>query len=291
VSFVVIIVIACYLLFFSMIFFNKKIKPSWIFPPKTSNGEKIWRLSVGNQILVAELRDVDRKTTEFAGIDLSSGAVLWRNDCLDERWWITLNLIYNGVILLQQFSRPDMPTSDRIYALDLRTGKLLWQNTEVSFLNVKDETIFCVKKSFSLEKIIGLNFRTGAERAISSSELPDENYSPALELLLPEPVEGHSENSQVEKIQMKIPADAKQPTTMKLEGKNIFGFHVPAGTDSHGVPLYDAHLIITGPAGKIIFEDIADTKVYVPLTDFYFMIGEKLIYVRNSNEIVAISVK
>ena len=41
----------------------------------------------------------------------------------------------------------------------------------------------------------------------------------------------------------------------------------------------------------MVFDDVVDRKVYTTLGDFYFVVSTKLIYARNSNEIVAIDLK
>lgn len=249
---------------------------------------------------MAEFRDVDKKEVGFAGIDLSSGSLVWENDQLKKEWWITLNTVYRDTVLLQQFVRPDMPTPGKIFALDLHTGKLLWQNQEVSFTDVANDTIYCLKRSFSSETIIGLDLRTGIESEIPSSELPNRIDVPPSELALPESIEFGSGKPQEQTdrdepvSQMNliahviIPPDARQPTLLKFGQKNAFGFYVPSGKDEKGTTLYNACLVVTNSEGKILFEDIADKNVYVPLADFYLGVDGRLIYVRNSEEIVGI---
>ncbi len=282
-----------------MKFLKKRTKPDWIFREGTGkSGKKVWRLFPASGVLVAEFRDVDKKAVGFAGIDLASGSLVWENDQLKEEWWITLNTVYRDTVLLQQFARPDMPTPGKIFALDLHNGKLLWQNQEVSFMSVENGTIHCLKRSFSSESIIGLNLRTGVESEIPSSELPDKNEVPLSELALPEFMEfisgGSQEPTDRDKpvSQMKlialpiIPSDAIQPTLLRFGQKNVFGFYVPSGKEEKGTTLYNACLVVTNSEGKVLFEDIADKNIYVPLADFYFGVDGRLIYVRNSEEIV-----
>ena len=258
-----------------MIFFKKRLKPLWTFKSE----RKVWRLLVEKGILIAELRDTEKKTAGFAGIDLSSGSRLWKNDQLEEKWWINLNVIYRDSVLLQQFARPDMPTPGRIFALDLYTGKLLWENSEVSFINAAGEILFCSKKTFTSETVIGLNFRTGIEEAISQSEVPDKYFSSHSELILPEAIDELQDDAQgpdtrLDIIRQKIPSDARQTMILRIGEINVGGFHIPSGKDPKGTMVYDAHIIVMDAQGKIIFEDIVDRNVYVPLADFYFGTGE-----------------
>jgi hypothetical protein len=285
-----------------MIFFKKRLKPDWTFPNGTNkSGKKVWRLSIGSDVLVAEFRDIDKKTVELAGIDLHSGSALWINDQLPvpsekEKWWTTLNTIHKDVILLQQYARPDMPTTAKIFVLDLFTGKLLWQNHEVSFMSAVGDTIYCLKKSFPSEKTIGLNFRTGTENEISTPELPGDHYVSPSDLILPDPIENVADDlweyiTRHHHAGLRIPPDVKHAMILKLGQKSVIGFHLPSGKDPKGAALYNAHLIVADSEGRIVFEDVADRNVYVPLADFYFGVGGRLIYVKNSDEIVAIKLE
>ncbi len=265
-----------------MKWFRKGLKPSWIF----KSNLKVWRLLPGSGVLVTELRDPQEKVTEFVGVDLSTGSPLWRNNQLPEKWWTTLNKIHKDVLLLHQFARPNMPTPGKIFAVDLFTGKLLWQNDELACLSVSGDTLFALRKTFQSEDVIELDYRSGEEKLVLSLDNYQEMNIPAPqdEFILPEPVDVKASSGL-------IPAEAIAPMTVRLTKSTTFGFHVTSGTDAKGAPLYDALITIVDAIGKKVYEDIADRKVYVPLQDFFFVVPLQktwLIYVRNSDEIIAV---
>ncbi len=276
--------------------FKKSLKPSWTFPrsPENSN-KKIWRLLPGSGILAVELRDVDKKEVEFAGIDLNTGAPLWQNLQLEEKWWVNINKIYQDVLLLQQFVRPDMPQPGKIFAVDIFTGKILWQDEAVEFLNAADGRVYGIRRTFQSEEVIGLNPKTGeAEIALSvddpRSRVLNNVFEPE-EYSLPVPLEEAEEtrHGDVANVAHVFPAGAKSPTIIKSSsGKEVAGYHVQSGTDGKGIQTFDSLIKIADPDGKVIFEDRADSGVYTTLQDFYFVVNEELIYVRNSNEVVAV---
>ncbi|MCL5739088.1 MAG: DUF4905 domain-containing protein [Bacteroidetes bacterium] len=272
--------------------FRKRLSPTWTF----RSDKKVWRLLPGSGVLAVELRDTDNKITEFAGLDIETGSSLWQNFQLEEKWWVTVNKIYNDVLLLQQFVKPDMPTPGKIFAVDLFTGKPLWQNHELSYLNIIDDVVYGLRRTLQSEDIVGLNYRTGEEREVFSADdtraqelsfsLPEDDF------ILPslfEELEETPDSASAAVLKRLIPTDAKTPTVIESpSGKEIVGYHQNAGTDEKGVQVYDSHLKIIDGEGKILFEDVADKKVYSALQDFYFAVNEQLIYVRNSNEIVAV---
>ncbi len=275
-----------------MNWFKKNLKPSWIFRSEF----KIWRLLPAGRVLAAELRDTEKKTTEFAGIDLNTGALLWKGNPLNDKWWITVNKINKDVLFLQQFARPDMPTPGKIFALDLRTGKLLWQNQELSFINISRESIFGLLKTFKSEEVVELNYKTGEEKkrlSVDDLRIPEiineENEyvhdATANEFFVPDLIEEFDEKTNLKK---SIPSRAINPAIIKLSNKEIVGYHLDAGKDEKGIPVYDAYVMIVDAGGKI-FEDVADRKVHSAIQDFFFVVSEKLIYVKNSSEIVAVA--
>ncbi len=248
-------------------------------------------------VLAVELRDTEKKTTEFAGIDLNTGALLWKGNPLDDKWWITVNKIQGDVLFLQQFARPDMPTPDKIFALDLLKGELLWQNQELSFINISGDSLYGLRKTFRSEEVVELNYRTGGEIKRFSVDDPrmleitnDENESGhdalANSFIVPDFVEEFNETANLRKL---VPSRAINPNVIKLSDKEIIGYHLDAGKDEKGIPVYDACIAIVDARRKI-FEDVADRKVYSALQDFFFVVGNRLIYVRNSDEIVAVAV-
>lgn len=275
-----------------MKFIGRKLKPAWTF--KTD--KKVWRLLPGSGVLVAELRDTEAKISEYAGIDISSGSPLWQGLRLEESWWVIMNRIFRDVLLLQQFVKPDMPTPGRIIAVDLFTGKVLWQNSELTYLNASGDLIYAVRKSIRSEDIVALDCRTGTENISFPSDDPraEELSLPPQEdeFVLPGFFEDFADDLPAEKtalLRKAPPTDAQNPTFIhSVSGKDIVGFYSNAGTDEKGAPVFDSHLIVLDGKGNPIFQDTADRKVYTTLGDFYFVTGTTLIYSRNSNEIVAL---
>ena len=243
---------ACYLL--CMIFFGLRLKPAWVF----ESDKKVWRILPAAGMLVVELRDTEKKLTEFVGIELSSGSTLWKNDQMEDKWWTTLNVIYKDTVLLQQFARPDMPTPGKVFVLDLQSGELLWQNQDVSFLTASGDALYCSRKTFTSEEIVGLDFRTGAELEIFQGELPKSDYDSMPDVVFPEIFYSDDENPQNQTssnspTHLGFPAEAKQPTFFKYRKQNVLGFYAASGVDAKGTTLYEANLLVTRADGKVLY--------------------------------------
>ncbi len=275
-----------------MQFFKKYLRPAWTF--KTE--KKVWRLLPGTGVLAVELRDTDNKLTEFAALNIENGSPLWQNLQFEEKWWITVNKIHRDVLLLQQFVKPDMPTPGKIFAVDILAGKLLWQSNDLSFMNVIEDTVYGLRSTLASEEVVGVNYRSGQQ--LITFPLDDtrvqEVSEPAVEngYLLPvvykEP-EGAPDQVTFPNPGRAFPDDAKAPSFIESQpGKYVVGYYLDAGTDEKGAPVYDSHVKVIDVDGKVLYDDVADRKVYTTFQDFYFQVNEELLYVRNSNEIVAV---
>lgn len=275
-----------------MKFFRKKLKPAWTL----RTDMKVWRLLPSSGVLAAELRDTDAKLAEYSGIDINSGAPLWQGLRLEDSWWVIMNTIYRDVLLLHQFVKPDMPTPGKIFAVDLFTGKILWENHELSYLNAAGDVVFCLRSTIQSEEVVGIDYRTGSEKFSFSVDDPrTEKLSlrPAQGgFILPAFIEEIADDitpERLTRLRKAPPGDARNPTFIPaVAGNDVIGFHSNAGTDEKGIAVFDSHVMVFDGGGKVIFEDIADRKVYTAMSDFYFVAGENLIYVRDSKEIVAV---
>lgn len=274
---------------------RKNLKPSWTF----ASDKKVWRLLPGNGVLAVELRDTEAKTAEYAGIAISSGSPLWQGVSLEDSWWIVMNRIFKDVLLLQQFVRPDMPTPGGIFAIDLFTGKMLWQNQDLTFVDASNDMVYASRKSVSDEEIIGLDYRTGDQKLVLGA---DDQQAAALSFDPPrdefmlssffEEVAGTLPRSRRELLGKATPAGALNPTyILSVFGKDIIGFYTDSGKDEKGVPVFDSHLRIIDPEGKPVFDDVIDRKVYTTLGDFYFVVENRLVYAKNSVEVVAVNLQ
>ena len=132
-------------------------KPSWQF----NTGSTVWKLLCSKNLLVGDVRDTEKKTASFFTLDFQTGDVLWKNVSVGETWWIGMQSIMNDTILLHGFEKPDMPIPKSIYALDLATGKTLWQNNEMTFLFAYNNKLYAQRTGFRENKFYELDPRTG----------------------------------------------------------------------------------------------------------------------------------
>jgi|SRR5690606_1764255 len=136
-----------------------KIKKEYTY----STSKQIWRLLPSNtNKLIIEERDPELKEVSFSCIELSSGKKLFINKTIEEKFWIGIEKIYNDIIFLHKFKKPDMPGHIGIIAFDINKKEILWKNDELIFLFINNEDLFCYSEtSFESKRYFKLNYLTG----------------------------------------------------------------------------------------------------------------------------------
>ena len=125
-------------------------------------GQQIWRiLPTDDDKVVIEKRDTEDKQVYFDCIELENKNNIFKNLQLEEKFWIGIETIQNGIILFHKFAKPDMPGHKEIIAFDMEKQKILWQNEEFAYLFLYKDKVYCYKELFEGRKFLALNHKTG----------------------------------------------------------------------------------------------------------------------------------
>ncbi|MDO3628819.1 DUF4905 domain-containing protein [Mucilaginibacter sp. BT774] len=95
----------------------------------------VWRLEIDSvtDILFAEIRDGDGKRVSFSAISLENGEIYFNDLQTEERWLISIETAYDGVLLLHNYQSESVPVHKGIIAIDGKTGKTTWSNYTHAF--------------------------------------------------------------------------------------------------------------------------------------------------------------
>jgi hypothetical protein len=139
---------------------NNKMKLKKLY--KYDNGKQIWRiLPTTNNKLVIEERDIKTKEVFFSCINIESGKKIFSDFQLDEKHWIGIESIYNGIIFFHTYGKPDMPAHKNIIAFDILSQSIIWQNSNYVFSFVYDEKVYCYQQRFESRVFYALDYLTG----------------------------------------------------------------------------------------------------------------------------------
>ncbi len=96
----------------------------------------IWKVRVDTRqhLAVIEVRNGAEYTTSFHVIDLATQKQTVTDWILHEPWLIGIEDVHNGIIYTHQYRSPEIPEHYGIYAYDIRSRMLLWEQPQLSWL-------------------------------------------------------------------------------------------------------------------------------------------------------------
>jgi hypothetical protein len=135
-----------------------KLKKLYIHDSK----KQIWRiLPTSNNKVVIEERDIKTKEVFFSCLEINSGKKLFREFQLDEKNWIGIETVYNDLIYFHKYGKPDMPMHKGIFAFDISSKSVLWQNDNYVFAFVYEDRVYCYQQRFENRVFFALDYLTG----------------------------------------------------------------------------------------------------------------------------------
>jgi len=273
------------------------LKPAWTFSPAGA----IWRL-VPSQTgeLIIEAREQDTKRATFHALDATSGVAYWQDLMLDEPWWIGIEDVAKGTLLVHKFASPDMPQHLGIIALELRTGMRLWSNDELTYWFSSDDSVFAHRMMFDkrvaseldlhtghVMKEIGEDFEFGLfqnrEEAVQENQkglqfpevLDFERSDPIILRVAKKGLHSHQVQGAVE--------------FARFENVVIVSFHTLSGEKSEERTLLDNYLkIMDIENGGLLFSDIISHTVQSAVPDSFFVRNNMLYFIKNQKTLTAI---
>jgi hypothetical protein len=275
---------------------SDRLSPEWTF----SADSMIWRMVLADYgTLVGECRDPENKVASFFCVDLSTGKALWRDLCLDERWWVGIEAVQNNVVLLHGFAKPDMPEHKGIRALDARSGVQLWRNDDVAYWFGHENRVIAYRDFFerrvgyeldlqsgvllkthdrSLEELHQLRRQAAEEQSIPEVTLPEvfveEECDPALVALIQKETKGRELSGKVEYV--------RQNDIL------LFNFHVRSRHSTLDPKLENNLVVYRLPNGKRIFSDVIGRNLtgYVP--DSFFVRRPFALFIKEQRTLTAL---
>ncbi len=288
------------------IFSKNKLKPYFTFNQKGN----IWRMhfSTGDT-LVCETRDLDAKETYFFTLNYRTKQVYLSNFQLEEKWWVSIESCTDELVFFNYFKTPELPEHIGITAVDIKTGKAKWINSEFTFLFADSTELYAYEEKFSREIFYKLDISDGrvleiyeddkiAESLLELKRFNEEKIFSSF--IYPEIfIQGNDDerndiNGGAEKYLLERLKDVKylgEVEFIDLESLLIYNFHADAGINmkditqpnlSNRLELYDKR------GGKIIHEEILNTDAVNYVPDSFFIKDRFLFYVKEKKELVLI---
>lgn len=136
------------------------------------NKRQIWRILPTNDgKLIIEERENEKKQVYFHCLSLYTGKKILNNFQLEENFWVGIETVKDDTIFFHKFAKPDMPKHKGIFAFDINSKKIFWENPDLVYQFILHDKLYSYAEKFGGRKFYALNSLNGE----LIDEL-DENY-------------------------------------------------------------------------------------------------------------------
>jgi len=126
------------------------------------NNRQIWRIIPKDDgKLVIEERNPELKQVYFHCLETESGKKIFKNFQPDDNFWVGIEAIKDNIIFFHKFAKPDMPKHRGIFAYDIRSQNLIWENPELIYQFIYDEKLYAFKEKFEGKYFYSINLLNG----------------------------------------------------------------------------------------------------------------------------------
>lgn len=248
---------------------------------KYTAGSYIWRvMPTPEGLLIGEERDPVARTASFFCVDAGAGKVLWKRLPLGDGWWTGFAACARGVLLLHGYASPDLPQHLKVFAVDARTGRELWNNPAVTFAGVHGGEVYATTPA-GTTVVLDLG---------SGSPLPVPEVLPAMDgpdtsIKFPAPLDLEKSSpfpGLLDLLGGRLDGPAE---ILPVGGFFVVTYCVRAGS---GGPFTQMLTVIDPGRKKVVLTEqlLASTSMAVP--DTCFSRGETLYYIRERRHLVGI---
>ena len=277
------------------------IKQEWVFNQKGN----LWKFIFGGKDFIAgETRDLENKILYLFSIEIKTGKKFIKDFMFEEgNYWISTEGATSEILYLHRFEKPELPYHKNIIALDIRTGRKLWENEEYQYFFSTEDRLFGIKTKFEKADLAEINKADGKVIRM----IPDEEYNDIIDMKrktdedlyteyynYPKPVSQFTPDSEVaEIISENVKNTEGEIEYIEKNGKLFFNYYVPADVNIKDLTrkyYKNIFCIYEVESRNKIYEDILNNSSSFNVPDNFFCKDDYLYYLREKKDIVAIKI-
>lgn len=132
----------------------------------------IWRILFnGENNMLLEERDRDKKEVFFSIIDVSSFKTVTNDLQQGERFWTGVESFYGDYIIFHGFAKPDMPFHKGVRLYSVSRKRILWEYDELLFSFIDEGKIWVYKPGYDNKTYMKIEPESGTIEDVSEPEL------------------------------------------------------------------------------------------------------------------------
>lgn len=268
-----------------------RFAPKWTF---TTEGA-LWRILFSEHgMIVGEDRDEEEKLLSYFCLDGLTGRVLWDRQKYGMEWWSGIDAIEGNTLFIHGYASPDMPVHKGIIAVDILSGKVIWENPDLRLLSVHGGTVIGNRDFFERRIFYRLDPLTGAvvEETTDRKKFGDMPGLGIDERRFTFPVSlmpGGDAPGEI--IGEYIRPDELIGTVEYIEHDDmlLFNYHEKnMETSSERIILKNYFKIVSIANEGLLFSETLNTNASYPIPDAFFLYDDVLFYVKDRSTLTAI---
>jgi hypothetical protein len=203
----------------------------------------------------------------------------------------------DGVALIHGFASPDMPQHRGIVAVELRSGREIWSRPDARYLGTSGGLLVVETGSGELGLRLDLDLRTGYVRRSSPSvgappaatlDDPMEQFAAQFPRPMNDPAGIDAAVAALVGDHCASSGLVAPPEVLEAGGTIVFSYHEQLSqatrTYRNVLKVLDAH------RRTVLFEEVLDAEVGSLAPESFFLLGARIIYIRERRVLTALRV-
>lgn len=248
----------------------------------------IWRVyPTGSTWIAGEERDTEKKRATFFCLNRLTGEVAWSGQLLSD-WWVGVEAVTEGVMILHGFATPDMPMHKGITVVDLPTGKLLWEQPDFTFEALGEDAVVGSLGPHGRKRYTAMEVRSGRvlrqwddEDAPMAPEQASGFFPPSVTF----PVTSMDAGTVIPPVVQNVLREKSGPVSWIQTGPVV----VLSFQQMHSGDRTGQAISVVNEEGEEVFHDAIAADLFVP--DAFLVQDEMLYYVRAGKDLVAVNLE
>jgi hypothetical protein len=243
----------------------------------------IWRvLPSADGVLAGEERNPETREASFFCLRSDDGGALWEHTPFGDGWWMASAGLTRGVLLLHGYATPDLPIPMKIFAIDVRTGKLLWQNDKLAFAGVKGNAVLGSTGGAPDADLMMLDLRTGDVLSDAGQPTTGEENAVLFPALVTDP------DAVVSRLCPKENLAGPVEILEVGDAVVVHWFERSQASSSDKPGLRSELRILHRQDGRVVYRDCLLASTHAPTPDVFFEMRGYIYYIREHRNIVAV---
>ncbi len=268
-----------------------KIRQKWTFTAKGA----IWRILFSeNGMIVGEDRNEEEKSISFFCLNELTGKVLWHGEKFGREWWSGIEAIDGNTFFIHGYGSPDIPEHKGVIAVDVFSGRILWENTDLQLLSARDGTI--VASFGNLEKRVFCRIDPGTGVVLEETtnrtvvgNLPDLEVDERRYVFPVTLIPGEDKNSKIIREHIRPEELVGSIEYIEHDDMLLFNYYEKNVKSTQSQVVLNNYFKIVSIADEgLVFSEVLNTNVSYPVPDAFFFHDEELFYIKDRSILTAI---